>query len=465
LAPARDHTGRVVGWCGIISDIEDRKRNEVALRESEVNLRKIINTLPTTAWSTRPDGYCDFLSHRWLDYAGFSAEQAEGWGWAAVIHPDDLTALSEYWQSCLDSGTPVDTEARMRRSDGEYRWFLFRANPLRNENGKIIRWYGTNIDIEDRKQAEHALAASERDLKLSIDTIPGLTWFCRADGWAEFLNKQWRDYTGLSGETGLGWNWADVIHPDDLPELQRRWQEALSTNKPDEHEARIRRLDGQYRWFLFRTNPLLDGNGRVLKWYGTNIDIEDRKRATEALKASELNLRELTETIPEMLWSATAEGAIDYCNTRFQNYTGFDLLDLMGDGWQKTIHPEDAERVAQVWMTSVTTGAPYQVEVRTFHHIDSTYRWCAVSALPLCDQEQRIVKWHGTIVDIHDRKLAELVRSERDAKRTIDTIRGLTWFSRADGWTEYVNKQWRDYTGLSNEEALGWKQAAPCVPR
>jgi PAS domain S-box-containing protein len=273
-------------------EVIERRRAEEALRESEVSLRKIINTLPTTAWSTRSDGYCDYLSDRWLDYAGVSYAQAEGWGWVAAIHPDDLEPLTQHWESCLESGTPVDTEARMRRFDGQYRWFLFRANPLRDEGGKIIRWYGTNIDIEDRKRAAEALAASERDLKLTIDSIPGLTWFCRADGWAEFLNKRWRDYTGMQGDEGLGWNWAKAIHPDDLPELERRWREALASNRPDEHEARVRRFDGEYRWFLFRTNPSVDESGAVTRWYGTNVDIEDRKRAEQAVARSEAFLAE-----------------------------------------------------------------------------------------------------------------------------------------------------------------------------
>src|SRR5262245_5381698 len=141
---------------GIAQSIE-RKRAEDALDSSERNLSLIINTIPTTAWTTRPDGCCDFLNQRWLDYASMTAEQAAGWGWAAAIHPDDRQGLVEYWQSALASGVPVETEARMRRYDGAYRWFLFRANPVRDESGKIVKWYGTNIDIEDRKRGEAQL--------------------------------------------------------------------------------------------------------------------------------------------------------------------------------------------------------------------------------------------------------------------------------------------------------------------
>ena len=127
----------------------------------------------------------------------------------------------------------------------------------------------------------------EKSFRDAIDTIPGLAWFCRKDGSAEFLNSQWCAYTGLSIEDALGWGWTSTVHPDDLPGLDAHWRATLALGAPDEHEARIRRFDGEYRWFLFRCAPLLDEAGRVLRWYGSNIDIEARKRAEKALRASE----------------------------------------------------------------------------------------------------------------------------------------------------------------------------------
>jgi PAS domain S-box-containing protein len=189
--------------------------------------------------------------------------------------------------------------------------------------------------------------------------------------------------------------------------LAAGWQRIMASEAPGEAEARLRRHDGEYRWFLLRANPFRDESGAIVKWYGTNTDIDDRKRAEEALRASALNLRQMTETIPEMLWSARPDGAIDYCNTRFLEYTGFSMDEVMGDGWQKTIHPDDAPRVAPVWMSCVATGAQYRVEVRTFHVSDRTYRLCAVTALPLRDERGHIVKWHGTIVDMQDWKQAQ----------------------------------------------------------
>ena len=176
--------------------VNDRKKAAEALQLNERNLSLIIDTIPTTAWTTRPDGYCDFLNQRWLDYAGMTAEQAAGWGWAEAIHPDDRKGLVEYWQSSLASGLPVETEARMRRFDGSYRWFLFRANPVRDESGKIVKWYGTNIDIEDRKRGEEALRASELSWRQIVDNIPGLVATTGAMGEVEFLNRQTLEYFG-----------------------------------------------------------------------------------------------------------------------------------------------------------------------------------------------------------------------------------------------------------------------------
>jgi PAS domain S-box-containing protein len=405
--PLRDSNGHIVRWYNLLVDIDERKRAEQALAGSERNLRAIIDTIPALAWSARPDGSAEFFNQHYCDFVGRSADQMSGWGWTAALHADDLADMGTAWQRIMASGSSGETEARLRRHDGEYRWFLFRANPLCDASGSIVRWYGINTDIEDRRRAEDALRTSERNLQLTIDTIPTLAWAARPDGSAEFLNQHYLDFIGLSAEQARNWNWAAAVHPDDMAGLTAAWQGQVNSEVPGDAEARIRRHDGEYRWFLFRANPLRDESGAIVKWYGVNTDIEDRKRAEAAVRASEHDLRRLTETIPEMLWSATPTGAIDYCNTRFLEYTGFSADEVMGDGWQHTIHPDDAARVGPVWMSCVATGTPYRVEVRTFHATDKTYRLCAVNALPLRDEQGHILKWHGTIVDMHDWKQAQ----------------------------------------------------------
>src|SRR5580698_21524 len=141
-------------------------------RKSEARLRLIINTIPVPAWSSRADGATDFVNQRWLDYTGIAPEEALGWGWKVAYHPDDLKANEEYWRSVLASPDEErDLEGRLRRFDGTYRWFLFRVCPLRNEAGQVVQWYGTCIDIEDRKRTEEALRSREQQLRLIVDSI------------------------------------------------------------------------------------------------------------------------------------------------------------------------------------------------------------------------------------------------------------------------------------------------------
>src|SRR4029077_4693660 len=132
---------------------------EDALRRGEDYLRLTIDTIPVLAWCSRPDGSNEFLNQRWLDYTGLTIEEARGWGWKAAIHHDDLPQLLDIWQGLLTSGKPGELEARLRLDDGVYRWFLFRVEPLRDSQGTIVKWYGTNTDIDDRKRAEALLAA------------------------------------------------------------------------------------------------------------------------------------------------------------------------------------------------------------------------------------------------------------------------------------------------------------------
>jgi len=267
-------------------------RAEEALQSSERNLSAIINTIPTAAWTTRPDGYCDFLNQVWLDYAGMTAEQAQGWGWAEAIHPDDRKRLIEEWRLCLASGAPVDTEARIRRFDSSYRWFLIRANPLKDEAGNILKWYGTCIDIEDRKRAEEALRRSEERARLMVDSIDGQIMTATPKGEVEFVNQQVLDYFGKSLEELKDWRTNNAIHPEDFPRALALWAHSVETGDPYQFDERLRRADGAYRWFRVRGRCLHDAHGHVVRWYVLLTDIDEGKRAEAQVEQAYLRLAE-----------------------------------------------------------------------------------------------------------------------------------------------------------------------------
>jgi PAS domain S-box-containing protein len=461
--PLRDEAGRILRWYALHIDIDERRCAEEALRENEVKLLKIINTLPTTAWSTRPDGYCDFLSHRWLDYAGFTAEQAVGWGWGAVIHPDDAQGLVEYWQGCLASGTPVVTEARMRRHDGVYRWFLFLANPLRDETGTIIKWYGTNIDIEDRKRAD-ALVRSELQSRLIVSTIPGLVALFAPDGTIDGANEQFLEYLGQSFEEAKHWASNGTIYSDDLPTSIEIFSSSLASGLPFDFEARLRRFDGEYLWFQIRANPARDADGRIVRWYGLLTDIDARKRAEERLRASEMSLHKIINALPTTAWSTRPDGHCDFLSHRWLDYAGFSSEQAEGWGWENVIHPDDLHGLNAYWKTCLASGTPVDAEARMRRH-DGEYRWFLFRANPLRDETGTIIKWYGTNIDIEDRKRADaLVRSELQSRLIVSTIPGLVVLFSPDGAIDGANEQFLEYLGQSFEEAKDWASNGTAHP-
>jgi len=268
--PLRDERGNVVEWYGVSIDIEDRKR-------AEDRVRIVLDTTPALIHSARPDGYLDYFNKGWLDYVGLELEELQGWGWMTAVHPQDVDETVNRWQASIASGEPFVHEVRIRRSDGEYRWMLARKVPLRNEYGNIVKWFGSIVDIEDRKQAE----IESREL---IDAIPQQIWSGPPDGTLDYCNKRWRDETGLSLEELRGAGWQKMLHPKDRDRVLKAWQESVTNGTPYEQEERHRSADGTYRWYLSLGVPLRDAGGGIVRWYGTNTDIEDRKQAEEALQ-------------------------------------------------------------------------------------------------------------------------------------------------------------------------------------
>src|SRR5882762_2481592 len=236
----------------------------------EERLRLIIDTIPTIVWRKLPDGSADFLNRNFREYTGLSLEEGMGWGWMNnAFHPDDR--LMEEWRAALAAGKPFEKEARLRRADGQYRWFVIRAVPLRDEQGNIVKWYGTTSDIDDLKRAEDRV-------RLIINAIPTMAWTVRPDGVVDFVNQRWLDYAGLSLAEEIE-NPTRVVHPEDLPRIMKKWLADMAAGELFEDEMRLRRADGEYRRFLVRTAPLRDEQGNLVKWYGASIDIEDRRRA------------------------------------------------------------------------------------------------------------------------------------------------------------------------------------------
>src|SRR5436309_8782680 len=264
-----------------------------AIKDSETNLRRVIDTIPTLAWCNSPDGPNEFLNKRWHEYTGRSHEESTGWGWQAAFHPEDVPPMMKKWRELLASGESGEIEARLRRHDGVYRWFLIRVEPFRDERGQLLRWYGTSTDIDALKQTQEKLREDEQELRRITDAIPQAIVVLDTSGTPLYANQATLDYAGLTAEDVLAPRFRErLFHSDDLERFRYERKAALGRGVPFEAELRARRKDGAYRWFLIRYNPFRNEQGQLTRWYATGTDIDDRVRAEERTRNENLALRE-----------------------------------------------------------------------------------------------------------------------------------------------------------------------------
>jgi len=267
----------------------------------------------------------------------------------------------------------------------------------------------TNADLGGRGITDARIRPNELDLRLILDTIPGFVWTMTATGEVELVNRQMLDYFGARSEELK--NWSSFLHEDDRARVIAEWTRTIETTEPYETVHRLRRADGVYRWFQARGLALRDGEGRVTRWYNLLTDIDDRKRAEDALRTSEQNLRLIVDSIPGFVITATPSGELELANLRMLTYFGKTLEELRE--WSLVIHPDDRPLVVAAWAHSVQTGDPHDIPQRLLG-ADGVYRWFHVRASALRNAEGEIQRWYALFTDIDESKQAEakLRRSE-----------------------------------------------------
>ena len=429
-------------------EIAERQRAEEALRQSEDHLRLVIDTIPQQIWSCPPDGALDFCNAQFRSYVGLTLEQLQGDGWQRMLHPDDLERVVKAWRGSVMKGTAFEQEARDRGDDGQYRWFLVRGVPLRDARGRIVRWYITSTNIEDRKRAEDRL-------RLVVDTTPALLYSARPDGGLDFFNKRWLDYLGLPLEEILGWGWTAAIHPEDVEGILAKWRSSLATGEPYEAEARVRRSDGEYRWMILRKLPARDGQGNIVKWYGSSVDIEDRKRAEEELKRSEAKHRVIVEAASDAVISMDESGSVLVANPATGRIFGYDPAELIGKPLT-VLMPEFMRKLHQAgFRRYLATGERHLnwqgTEVTALRKSGQEFP-VEVSFGEMTSNGHRV--FTGFIRDISEKKRAEdeLRKQKEIFQKIFEHIPVMIAFFSTDGSIELVNPEWERTTGWTLQE-------------
>ena len=443
---------------------EAELRREESLRASELSAVALIEGLPGLVAILGPDGRVERVNRQIREYCGQTLAELRDWGANGTVHPEDLPHVAEVFGTSIAAGTPYKIEQRLRRFDGEYRWFDNRGHPLRDEEGAVIAWHVLLSDINDLKRAEEAVLARERELRQQAETFPQMLWSATAEGNIDYCNERLLEYSGLAADEVMNERWVNLLHPDDREPTARIWMHCIATGDPYSVEVRhFHVADQTYRWILTLALPLRNGEGRIVKWYGSCVDIHDRKLAEEGVRASERHLAQIIETIPQNLFGAGADGLVNYLNPQMRDWFGRADETIMAEEWVHLVHPEDREVTLQAWMSTVAAGTPYHHQVR-FIHRSGEYRWCDVRARPLRDKVGNILAWHGVVDDIQDRRLAEdaLKASERNLQLIIDTIPALAWSANADGTADFFSQHYLDYVGRTRENLRDW-QWIDCV--
>ena len=261
-------------------------------QSGDLELRAFIDGIPALAWSCSADGVPEFVNQRLQDYSGLSPDQICE-EWKSILHRDDVEQFEKWWQGLQNSRKAGQTELRLRRFDGEYRWFQIAAAPAHDEQGNLVRWYGINTDIDDRKHAEQELREAERNLRTITDAIRQSIVVLAPDGTTLYANRMALDRTGLTvGEVSEEGFFTRVFHPDDIDRVREERRVGLLEGLPFELEMRSLFKSGQYRWQLVQYDPLKDERGKIIRWYVTATDIDDQKRTEERLRNENLVLRE-----------------------------------------------------------------------------------------------------------------------------------------------------------------------------
>jgi PAS domain S-box-containing protein len=396
-------------------DITKKKNVDDCLLKNEKRFRDLADSMPQTVFICSKDGKPEYLNKEWYDYIGLTKENPNSRNWPRVIHPEDLVSIIDKWKKSIKEDVRLSIEVRLKSAKGEYRWHLVKSVPIKNATGTIENWFGTSTDIHDLRQTQEALKANEEKFETMANNIPQLAWMCNGEGWVFWYNQTWIDYTGTSLEEMKEWDWKSIHHPDHVNRVIEGFKRHLISGKPWEDIYPIRGKDGQFRWFLSRAIPIRNSEGRITRWFGTNTDIDEQVKIEAMLNESHLHFRQLANSIPHIIWTAQADGHLDFYNDRFYEYTGLVEGNEIVQSRKEIFHPDDYNRMLKVWNHSLVTGIPYQIEYRLKNSMTGGYRWFLGLALPVRDQQGEIIKWFGSCTDLDDQKhLSEKIECQND---------------------------------------------------
>ena len=446
-------------------DAAERQRTEALLRENEEQFRSLADLIPQLTWMADAGGAIYWYNRRWYDFTGTEPGETEGWNWRIVHHPDHVDRASDGFFRAIRAGEPWEDTFPLRRHDGEYRWFLSRAVPVRGPTGRILRWLGTNTDVTEQRRAEARVMEAERRLQLALNAarIGAWSWNLEEDRIeADARLREIFDFTAefppdrpLCGSDVTG-----RVHPDDQPRIRQIIETARRKRGEYDAEFRILLPSGEVRWAVARGIVTDSTPERSLSLIGVTWDTTDRKRAEDRLRVSEERFRSLVEATAAIVWSTSETGRFTAPQPSWSAFTGQSFEELKGTGWIDAIHPDDRPHTAEAWRAARAGRTVYKAEHRLRRH-DGVYRDMLVRAVPLLDGNGAVQEWVGVHTDITTRRRAEEALRETEeryrlaAQATNDAIWDWNLSSDRIHWNEAVRTLF-GYGEDAAETAAAW---------
>ncbi|WP_020602114.1 PAS domain S-box protein [Spirosoma spitsbergense] len=337
FAPVINEKGEVEAVTGTTRDILDIKNAEESLKKSKEQFSTLADNMENLAWLADGEGRIYWYNKKWYEYTGTTPEQMETWGWNTVSDPKQVPEMLEKQQNSINTGEPFEMVVSLKGADHIFRPFLTRVLPLRDDEGKIIRWIGTNTDISVQKEAEeHFRQMAER--------MPQKVWTADEQGNRNYFNQIMLDYTGLTFDELKDWGWGKIVHPDDWPKTKQKWEHSINTGEDFENKNRLRRKDGNYLWHLIRATAVKDDQGRPKMWIGSKTEIQEQIELSETLgenlRESDKRMQAILQHAPDAVISIDEDGIIRSWNVESETIFGWKENEVIGKTLTETIIPQ-----------------------------------------------------------------------------------------------------------------------------
>ena len=430
-----------------------------------LNIQLLVDSIPALIHTSMPDGYLDYFNKPWLEYLGVTLDKVAGWNWTAFIHPEELDGIVATWRASLASGEIFEYETRVRRADGDYRWMFHRKVPLRDAHGNIVKWYGSSLDIEERKTTEeqlrrntHALQRSEFYLAEGQRLGHMGSWALDPGGFYYWSPEQFRMRgLDLASKPPNVEEYLAGVHPDDRDFMTNLMSGILANAASFDATKRIVRPNGEVRYVRCVGAPIVE-NQSVKKYVGSAIDVTEHELLTLELRRREADLAEAQRLSQTGSWAWSPDGDIRYWSEECYRVLSFDPQDGLPrfEEFFQRIHPDDQPGFRDLIQTAIREKAEWETDYRIVHP-GGAIREIHVVGHPVLAPSGHLDEFVGTVIDVTERKRAEeeLRRSEMEFRQILDLVPQFVAVFGPESERLYANRFLLDYLGLTLEE---WKQ-------